>query len=167
MLVQSIAPEARAIAYASRHDSDGFLAGELQRREALRYPPFSHLIRIVCAAAQGDPARAAASAVAESLRASLLTAPTGAGPSEAGSTGAGPSEPGRSPIGGGTAADGLGASVLGPAALFRLRGQERQVLVVKAAERRPAVRAAGEAVRRAADDRAHKGVSFSVDVDPQ
>ena len=58
-------------------------------------------------------------------------------------------------------------SVLGPAALFRLRGQERQVLVVKASERRPAVRAVGEAVRRVAEDRAHKGVSFSVDVDPQ
>ena len=50
VLVQTIAPEARAIAYAARHDSEGFLAGELQRRAALRYPPFSHLIRIVCAA---------------------------------------------------------------------------------------------------------------------
>ena len=65
------------------------------------------------------------------------------------------------------AGDGFGASVLGPAALFRLRGQERQVLVVKAPERRPAVRAVGEAVRRVAADRAHTGVSFSVDVDPQ
>jgi primosomal protein N' (replication factor Y) len=133
VLVQTIAPEARAIAYASHHDSDGFLAGELERREALRYPPFSHLIRIVCAAVESPLARAAASALAERLR----VAP---------------------------ASD---TSVLGPAALFRLRGQERQVLVVKASERRPAVRAVGEAVRRVAEDRAHKGVSFSVDVDPQ
>jgi primosomal protein N' (replication factor Y) (superfamily II helicase) len=140
VLVQSIAPEARAIAYASRHDSDGFLAGELQRREALRYPPFSHLIRIVCAAADSAPARAAASAVAGQLGATF-----------------GEGEP----------AEGSGASVLGPAALFRLRGQERQVLLVKAAERRPAVRAVGEAVQRAAQAREHKGVSFSVDVDPQ
>ncbi len=150
MLVQTIAPEARAIAHAARHDSDGFLAGELERRRALRYPPFSHLIRIVCAASESAPARAAASALADELRASLL----------------GPPSAGRSPIGG-MADDGFGASVLGPAALFRLRGQERQVLVVKAPERRPAVRAVGEAVRRVADDRAHKGVSFSVDVDPQ
>ena len=133
VLVQTIAPEARAIEYASRHDSDGFLAGELQRREALRYPPFSHLIRIVCAAPESPPARAAASALAERLRVQPA----------------------------------LGTSVLGPAPLFRLRAQERQALVVKAAERRPAVRAVGEAVRRIAEDRAHKGVSFSVDVDPQ
>jgi primosomal protein N' (replication factor Y) len=133
VLVQTIAPEARAIAYASSHDTDGFLAGELERREALRYPPFSHLIRIVCAAVENASARAAASALAERLA-----------PERTSET-----------------------SVLGPAALFRLRGQERQVLVVKASERRPAVRAVGEAVRRVAEDRAHRGVSFSVDVDPQ
>jgi hypothetical protein len=39
--------------------------------------------------------------------------------------------------------------------------------MVKAGERRAAVRAVGEAVRRVADSRAHTGVSFSVDVDPQ
>ncbi len=132
VLVQTIAPEARAIVHASRHDSDGFLAGELERREALRYPPFSHLIRIVCSAVESPPARAAATALAERLNDSLGT-----------------------------------TAVLGPAALFRLRGQERQVLVLKASERRPSVRAAGEAVRRVAEDRAHRGVSFSVDVDPQ
>jgi len=160
VLVQSIAPEARAIAHAARHDSDGFLAGELERRRALCYPPFSHLIRIVCAASESAPARAAASALADDLKASLLD----------------PAGPGRSPIDRVAAPIGdprdlqsasSSAAVLGPAALFRLRGQERQVLVVKAAERRPVVRAVGEAVRCVADDRAHKGVSFGVDVDPQ
>ena len=134
VLVQSIAPEARSIEHAARHDSDGFLAGELQRREALRYPPFSHLIRIVCAAVEPVPARAAAQALRERLR-SLPPGPD--------------------------------SSVLGPASLFRLRGRERQVLVVKAAEHRPAVHAVGEAVRRVAAAREHAGVSFSVDVDPQ
>jgi primosomal protein N' (replication factor Y) len=134
VLVQSIAPEARSIEHAARHDSDGFLAGELQRREALRYPPFSHLIRIVCAAVDPLPARAAADALRERLR-SLPPGPD--------------------------------SSVLGPASLFRLRGRERQVLMVKAAERRPAVHAVGEAVRRVAAAREHAGVSFSVDVDPQ
>jgi len=57
--------------------------------------------------------------------------------------------------------------VLKSRALFRRRGQERQALVVKPPERRPAVRAIGEAVRSVAADRAHRGVSFSVDVDPQ
>jgi primosomal protein N' (replication factor Y) (superfamily II helicase) len=134
VLVQSIAPEARAIEHAARHDSDGFLAGELQRREALRYPPFSQLIRIVCSSVDPAPARAAADALRERLR---IVPP------------------------------GPDASVLGPADLFRLRGRERQVLVVKASERRPAVHAVGEAVRRVAAAREHAGVSFSVDVDPQ
>ena len=134
VLVQTIAPEARAIVHAARHDSDGFLAGELQRRQALGYPPFSHLIRVVLAAEQAQRALAAARAVHESLAAPL---------------------------------DSLRASVLGPASLFRLRGRERQVLLIKSAERRPAVAAVGAAVERASALREHAGVSFSVDVDPQ
>jgi primosomal protein N' (replication factor Y) len=134
VLVQTIAPDARAIVHAAAHDSDGFLAGELQRRRALGYPPFSHLIRIVCAAEESRRALQAASALRACLRDSL-----------------------PSP----------GASVLGPAALFRLRGRERHVLIVKAAERRGAVGAVGEAVQRVAGERSHAGVSFSVDVDPQ
>ena len=134
VLVQTIAPEARAIVHAAEHDSDGFLAGELERRRALSYPPFSHLVRIVLAAEEARRALAAADAV----RARFSASPAAAR-----------------------------ASILGPAALFRLRGRERHVLVVKAAERRDAVGAIGEAVQRVAAARAHAGVSFSVDVDPQ
>jgi primosomal protein N' (replication factor Y) len=67
VLVQTLAPDARAIQYAARHDADGFLAGELERRRALRYPPFGSLIRIVCAAAE----EAEAAAVAGELHARL------------------------------------------------------------------------------------------------
>jgi primosomal protein N' (replication factor Y) len=134
VLVQTIAPEARSIVHAARHDSDGFLAGELERRRTLGYPPFSHLVRIVCSATDARAAHAAASAVGQSLRESF---------------------------------GGERAAVLGPVALFRLRGRERRVLVVKAAERRPAVAAVGEAVQRIASARTHAGVSFGVDVDPQ
>src|SRR5205814_8628520 len=56
VLVQTLAPAARSIQLAARHDSDAFLAEELARREALRYPPFASLIRIVCSAI--DPAAA-------------------------------------------------------------------------------------------------------------
>jgi primosomal protein N' (replication factor Y) len=62
---------------------------------------------------------------------------------------------------------GLGGDALGPAPLFRLRGRERSQIVVKAAERAPAVAAVGAAVQAAAADRAHRAVAFSVDVDPQ
>ena len=47
VLVQTARPDAPAIAAAARHDADGFLAGELERRRALRYPPFADLIRVV------------------------------------------------------------------------------------------------------------------------
>ena len=69
-----IAPEARAIAHAAHHDSDGFLAGELERREALRYPPFSHLIRIVCSAVE---ARAGARGRRRAARAAATRSPLG------------------------------------------------------------------------------------------
>jgi primosomal protein N' (replication factor Y) len=141
VLVQTIAPDARAIVHASHHDSDGFLAGELERRRALAYPPFSHLIRIVCSSPQDAPARAAAQGLRSEL-ARRLTPPAGTGSPEA-------------------------SAVLGPATLFRLRGRERQMLVVKATERRASVRAAGAAVQALAAARSHPGVSFSVDVDPQ
>ncbi len=137
VLVQTIAPEARSIVHAATHDSDGFLAGELQRREALGYPPFSSLIRVVCAAEDQSQARAAA----EAIRAEI--------------------------------SDSIG-SVLGPASLFRLRGLERQVLVVKAspANRSASIRSVGAAVQRVAGAQARirsspARVRFSVDVDPQ
>ena len=46
VLVQALATGAPSIRHAARHDSTGFLAEELGRRSALRYPPFSHLIEI-------------------------------------------------------------------------------------------------------------------------
>jgi primosomal protein N' (replication factor Y) len=143
VLVQTIAPEARAIRHAARHDSGAFLAEEIDRRRALGYPPFGHLIRIVLGAEQAQAARAAAQDLRERLLASLAR-----------SGGAGPGEEART-------------TLLGPAPLFRLRGRERQVLVVKTARRREAVAAVGEAVATLAAGRGHDGVSFSVDVDPQ
>jgi len=46
VLVQALATGAPSIRHAARHDSAGFLAQELERRRALRYPPFSHLVEI-------------------------------------------------------------------------------------------------------------------------
>jgi len=67
VLVQTLSPDAPSIVAAAHHDADGFLAAELQRREALRYPPFSSLIRIVCSA----PEAAAVRGAAQALRAAL------------------------------------------------------------------------------------------------
>ena len=63
VLVQTLDPDAPSIAHAARHDSDGFLAGELQRRAALRYPPFATLVRVVCSATDARAAQDAAVAV--------------------------------------------------------------------------------------------------------
>ncbi len=130
VLVQTHAPTARAITLAARYDSDAFLEGELQRRRALSYPPFSTLIRVVCSASEREPASSAAA----ELRAAI--APEG-------------------------------ASVLGPAPLFTLRGRARVQIVVKASMREDAIAAVGAAVDAFARSRAHKDVSISVDVDPQ
>ncbi len=51
VLVQTTAPDAAPIAAAARHDTESFLAGELERRRALGYPPFADLIRVVCSSA--------------------------------------------------------------------------------------------------------------------
>ncbi len=37
---------APSIRHAATHDAAGFLAEEIERRRALRYPPFSHLIEV-------------------------------------------------------------------------------------------------------------------------
>ncbi len=128
VLVQTLDPGAEAIRRAAAHDADGFLAGELARREALRYPPYSTLIRVVCSAEEVAPAHAAAQAVKERF--------------------------GTQPA-------------LGPAALFRLRGRERAQLVVKATDRAAAVAVVRDAVEAVSAAKAHRGVAFSVDVDPQ
>ena len=64
VLVQTTAPDAPAIVAAARHDTPGFVAGELERRRALDYPPFADLIRIVCSAEPADAPRAAAGEIA-------------------------------------------------------------------------------------------------------
>jgi primosomal protein N' (replication factor Y) len=67
VLVQTTAPDAPSIEAAARHDAEGFLAGELERRRALRYPPFADLVRVVASAESAEPVRAAAARVAEAV----------------------------------------------------------------------------------------------------
>jgi primosomal protein N' (replication factor Y) len=69
VLVQTLSPDAPSIVAAARHDSDGFLAGELERRRALAYPPFASLIRVTCSADEAGDATAAAQAVRDRIEA--------------------------------------------------------------------------------------------------
>jgi primosomal protein N' (replication factor Y) len=128
VLVQTLCPSAASLRHAAAHDAPGFLAEEVERRRALRYPPFSTLIRVVASAPSQDAADGATALLAQRLG---------------------------------------GLDVLGPAPLFRVKDLCRATLVVKAAERDPAVAAVGEAVRSVAGARTLRGVKLAVDVDPQ
>jgi primosomal protein N' (replication factor Y) len=67
VLVQTFQPESRAVQHAARHDVAGFLAGELERRRALGYPPFRHLVRVLVS----GPELADATRALEELKAGL------------------------------------------------------------------------------------------------
>jgi primosomal protein N' (replication factor Y) (superfamily II helicase) len=67
VIVQTLAPEAPSIAHAAGHDSAGFLGEEVERRRALRYPPFSHLVRVVLKSESEPKVEKAASALAAVL----------------------------------------------------------------------------------------------------
>jgi len=47
VVVQTFQPDATPLRHAVNHDVAGFLAGELERREVLGYPPFRHLVSIL------------------------------------------------------------------------------------------------------------------------
>jgi primosomal protein N' (replication factor Y) (superfamily II helicase) len=67
VLIQTFQPDSRAVAHAVRHDVAGFLAGELERRRALGYPPFRHLVRVLVS----GPDLADATRALEELKAGL------------------------------------------------------------------------------------------------
>jgi len=55
VLVQTFQPDSRPVAHAARHDVGRFLTEELERRRALDYPPYSHLVRIVVSGPELEP----------------------------------------------------------------------------------------------------------------
>ncbi len=54
VLVQTLSPDTACLRHAARHDAEGFLAEEMERRRALRYPPFSTLIDVTASAPDQD-----------------------------------------------------------------------------------------------------------------
>jgi primosomal protein N' (replication factor Y) len=67
VLVQTLCPSAGSLRHAAAHDARAFLTEEVERRRALRYPPFADLIRVVVSAVAPEPVRAAAAQVAEAI----------------------------------------------------------------------------------------------------
>ncbi|MBA2764253.1 MAG: primosomal protein N', partial [Thermoleophilaceae bacterium] len=79
VLVQALDPDAECLALAAAHDAPAFLACELERRAALRYPPFGELIRVVCSCSERGPELEVATLLAERIVA-LAPEATIAGP---------------------------------------------------------------------------------------
>ncbi|MBW3592327.1 MAG: primosomal protein N', partial [Actinobacteria bacterium] len=67
VLVQTFAPDSRPVTLAARHAVEEFLAGELERRRDLGYPPYRHLVRVVVA----GPSATGPTAVLREVRAEL------------------------------------------------------------------------------------------------
>jgi primosomal protein N' (replication factor Y) len=68
VLVQTLSPDAPAIVAAVRHDLTAFARQELPHREALGYPPFSSMIRLVVRGASQVSSHALADELARRLR---------------------------------------------------------------------------------------------------
>jgi primosomal protein N' (replication factor Y) len=130
VLVQTFQPESRAVALAARQDVEGFLAGELERRLELGYPPYRHLVRILVTGPEREDAMRVLTELAEGL------------------------------------ADAPG-ELLGPAALFRLRGRHRAQLVAKTESPREVASRAARLLASAARAMREADLSAVVDVDPQ
>jgi len=152
VIVQTLTPDAPSLIHAARHDAVAFVEEELGRREALRYPPFADLLRVMTLAERGETAREAVEHVTAAVTAAmgLEVRPVTDRFAQA-----------RGEV------ERPATELLGPAPLFRLRNRERFQLVVKTSERRAAVAAVGAAVEAAAIDKRFRAVAFSVDVDPQ
>lgn len=52
VIVQTYQPDHYAIEFASRHDYRGFFQKEIEMRKALRYPPYTHIVRILLSGEQ-------------------------------------------------------------------------------------------------------------------
>ena len=75
VIVQTFQPDARPIVYAARHDVGRFLVEELERRRALDYPPFAHLVRIVVTGPSLEPVVRALEEVKAGVKGAELLGP--------------------------------------------------------------------------------------------
>jgi primosomal protein N' (replication factor Y) len=75
VLVQTFQPDARPIAHAARHDVARFLAEELERRQALGYPPYSHIVRILVAGPAPEPVQRALQELRDGIEGAELLGP--------------------------------------------------------------------------------------------
>jgi primosomal protein N' (replication factor Y) len=83
VLVQTLCPDHHAILCASRHDYEGFVAGELPERQKLGMPPFGRLIRVIGRGPEEPAVRGYLDELAGALRAGAPPGVQIAGPAPA------------------------------------------------------------------------------------
>jgi primosomal protein N' (replication factor Y) len=140
VLVQTYNPEQPCIALAAAHDYEAFIAGELEHRKLLNYPPYQRLARLIIRSRVQEDAAAFAERLAEAFRRAQerMKAPAGA----------------AAPV-----------RLLGPAEapVFRLKGYYRfhfQLQSASAAQLHELLRAVLPSLRPPG------GVEFTLDIDP-
>jgi primosomal protein N' (replication factor Y) len=141
VVIQTFQPDARPVELAARHDVERFLTGEVERRRALGYPPFRHLVRIVVA----GPEPEAPLQALEELKAALK----------------------ERPVPDFSLASAPLPELLGPAPVLRLRGRHRAQLVAKTDRPGALATRAARALAAAAPAMRKAGLTVFVDVDPQ
>jgi primosomal protein N' (replication factor Y) len=75
VLVQTFQPDSRPVSYAARHDVARFLGEELERRKALEYPPYAHLVRIVVTGPEPEPVARALGELKAGIKGAELLGP--------------------------------------------------------------------------------------------
>jgi primosomal protein N' (replication factor Y) len=75
VIVQTFQPDSRTVAHAARHDVERFMAEELERRQALGYPPYSHLVRILVTGPELEPVVRALEELKAGVRGAELLGP--------------------------------------------------------------------------------------------
>ena len=138
VLVQTYSPDHYSIMYASRHDYINFYKHEMRIREALQYPPYTRLARVLFTGKDEEAVKKAAEGLS-----SILARMTGK-------------------------AEYGGIEILGPAAapLPRIKDRYRHHLVVKSKSGKM-LRALLKNMMDRVELKGKGGVNISVDIDPQ
>jgi len=137
VLVQTLRPEHPSLSAATRHDHAGFMAGELEWRRVLSYPPFARLTLVRIDGTDEGRVERAATRLGERLRAQATALEAGEG------------------------------AVLGPAPppVARLRGRHRRQLLLRSSKV-PALPAMARSARAMEGALRRAGMRLVVDVDP-
>lgn len=140
VIIQTYSPKDRAIVLASHHDYSHFFWEEIKYRKERRYPPFTHVIRVMLLHEKEDRVIKAAHSLTEYLRLGILD-----------------SEIGYNDL-----------VILGPApaVLSRLKNKFRWQVLVKGKRLEPLRGFLHQGVQKYAQDSSSQGVQLNIEVDP-